>query len=138
AARAFTGWEIEGTEPVFRKNQHDDGEKTVLGQKGKFEPDDVVRICLEQKSAPRFIAGKLYRFLVSDEALPKELLDPLARKYRESNYDTGALVKTILSSNLFFSEEAYRSKVKSPVDFSLQIVKGLEGKIGATALAAAL
>jgi uncharacterized protein (DUF1800 family) len=138
AARAFTGWEISGGDPVFRKVQHDDGDKSVLGQKGKWKPDDIVRICLEQKSGPYFIVGKLYRFLISETAPAKELLDPLADQFVRSKHDVGALVRTMLSSNLFFSEEVYRTRVKSPIDFALGIVKGLEGRIGTTALAAAL
>jgi uncharacterized protein (DUF1800 family) len=139
AARAFTGWEVVGAAAVFRPAQHDDGEKTVLGRKGRWKPDDVVRICLEQKSCPSFVAGKLFRFLVS-ETVPatNELLAPLAAQFRASGYDFGALVKTVLSSNLFFSEEVYRTRVKAPVDFALGVVRGLEGRIGTTALAAAL
>jgi uncharacterized protein (DUF1800 family) len=139
AARAFTGWEISGTEAAFNKKQHDDGEKTVLGQTGAWNADDIVRICLEQKSAPSFIAGKMYRFLIS-ETVPAtpELLAPLAEQFRKSDYDFGALVKTMLSSNLFFSPLVYRTRVKSPVDFVLGIVRGLEGKIGTTALAQSL
>ena len=68
AARAFTGWEIKDDAAVFNAGRHDDGEKTVLGQTGKWKGDDVVRICLEQKSAPGFIVGKLYRCLVSEDA----------------------------------------------------------------------
>jgi uncharacterized protein (DUF1800 family) len=138
-ARAFTGWDVVGAEPVFTKGQHDDGQKTFLGQTGHWKPDDIVRICLEQKSVPYFIAGKLFRFLVSDSITPsQELLEPLASAFVASKYDFGAMVKTVLSSNLFFAPEVYRTKVKSPVDFALGIVKALEGKIGTTALAAAL
>ncbi len=139
AARAFTGWEIVGTEAVFSAGQHDTGEKTVLGQKGRWKPDDVVRICLEQRSCPTFLVGKLYRFLISDTVpASNELLAPLAAQFKASGYDFGGLVKTMLSSNLFFSEEVYRTKVKAPVDFALGIVRALEGRIGTTALATAL
>jgi uncharacterized protein (DUF1800 family) len=135
AARAFTGWEIKGDASVFNVSRHDDGEKTVLGQTGKWKGDDVVRICLEQKSAPGFIVGKLYRFLVSEDGSPApELIEPLAEQFRKSGYDFGALVKTILSSNFFFSEQAYRKRIKSPVDFALGIVRGLEGHVGTSAL----
>jgi uncharacterized protein (DUF1800 family) len=139
AARAFTGWEIQGGEPVFNTNQHDAGDKTVLGQTGRWKGEDIVRICLEQKSAPVFIAGKLYRFLVS-ETVPAtpELLEPLAEQFRKSDWDTGALVKTVLRSNLFFSAAVYRTRVKAPVDFTLGMVRGLEGHLGTTALAQAL
>jgi uncharacterized protein (DUF1800 family) len=140
AARAFTGWEIRGAEPVFDPGRHDDGVKTILGQTGRWKPDDVVRICLEQKSAPYFLCAKLFRFLVSDTIAPShELLEPLAMQYRKTGFETAALVRTILSSNLFFSDEVHRSKVRAPVDFVFGIVKALEGRVvGATALAAAL
>jgi uncharacterized protein (DUF1800 family) len=139
AARAFTGWDIVGVEPIYRKDQHDDGEKTVIGHTGKWKGADVVRFCLDQEAMPYFIAGKLFRFLVS-ESVPatKELLQPLAEQFRKSNLDTGALVQTILSSNLFFSPTVYRTKIKSPVEFALGIVRGLEADVGTTALNAAL
>jgi uncharacterized protein (DUF1800 family) len=139
AARAFTGWKIQDGRAVFTKAEHDDTAKTVLGQTGKWNASDIVRICLEQQSAPSFIIGKLYRFLVS-ETVPAspELLEPLAARFRESDYDFGALVETILRSNLFFAPVVYRTRIKSPVDFALGIVRALEGRIGTSALAAAL
>jgi uncharacterized protein (DUF1800 family) len=139
AARAFTGWTLQGTEVVFTKNQHDDGEKSVLGQKGNWKPDDVVRICLEQQSSPHFIVRKLFRFLVSETIEPKrELLEPLASSFKTSGFDVAALVKTIVQSNLFFSPLVYRTRIKSPVDFTLGIIRGLEGRTGTTALAVVL
>src|SRR5205085_11791521 len=48
AARAFTGWDLKGAGASFTAAQHDDGVKTVLGQAGKWKPNDIVRICLEQ------------------------------------------------------------------------------------------
>jgi uncharacterized protein (DUF1800 family) len=139
AARAFTGWDVVGDQAVFNASQHDDGEKTVLGKTGKWKGEDIVRICLEQKSAPYFVVGKLYRFLVS-ETVPAtpELLAPLAEQFRKSGYDFGGLVKTVLSSNLFFAPAVYRTRVKSPVDFTLGIVRAMEGRIGTTNLANAL
>jgi uncharacterized protein (DUF1800 family) len=135
AARSFTGWEIRDDKAVFNADQHDDGEKTVLGQTGKWTGDDVVRICLDQKSAPGFIARKLYRFLVSEDPAPAdELIDPLAEQFRKSGYDFGGLLKTVLSSNLFFSDHAYRKRIKPPVDFALGIVRGLEGHVGTSNL----
>jgi len=139
AARAFTGWDVVGTEVVFNKNQHDASEKKVLGKAGNWKPDDIVRICLEHESCPYFITEKLFRWLVSD-TIPttRELLQPLAAQLKRSNFDFGGVVRTVLSSNLFFSNEAYRSRVKSPVDFGIGTVKALEGRLGTTALAQTL
>jgi hypothetical protein len=136
AARAFTGWEIQQGKAVFNPAQHDEGEKIVLGQKGKWTGTDIVRICLEQQSAPYFITGKLYRFLISETIPPTpELLEPLARQFRSSDYDFGALVETMLRSNLFFAPAVYRTRIKSPVDFALGIVRSLEARTGTTSLA---
>jgi uncharacterized protein (DUF1800 family) len=128
AARAFTGLRIQDGRAVFRDADHDNGEKTVFGQAGRWRPDDVVRICLEQESAPYFIVRKLFKFLVSDSLVPTpELMEPLATEFRRGDYDFGALVERMLRSNLFFSSHAYRTKIKAPVDFVLGIVRGLEG-----------
>ena len=126
AARAFTGWEIQDGKAVWNKGQFDATEKSVLGKKGNWTGDDIARICLEQPSAPYFLCGKLYRFLVSD-TIPatKELLTPLAEQFRKSDYNFGKLVETVLRSNLFFSPTVYRTRVKSPVDFVLGIVRPL-------------
>jgi uncharacterized protein (DUF1800 family) len=136
AARAFTGWEIRGTEARFNAQQFDAGEKTVFGKSGPYHPDDIVKLCLEKKSAADFVSAKLFRFLVS-ETIPAtpELLHPLSTQLRNSGYNVGQVVETILRSNLFFAPQAYRTRIKSPVEFALGIVKGLEGRIGTTALA---
>ena len=134
AARAFTGWRIVNGRGVFQERLHDTGEKSVLGQRGPWRADDIVRICLEQESTPYFIVRKLFRFLISDDIDPTpELLEPLATEFRRGDYDFGALVERMLRSNLFFSAAAYRSKIKAPIDFVLGIVRGLEGHRAAAA-----
>jgi uncharacterized protein (DUF1800 family) len=138
AARAFTGWNIVGNEVVFNADSFDDGEKTVFGETGKFKMPDIVRLCLEKPCCPKFVVTKFFRFMVSETIEPTpELIDPLAEKFKTSGYDFGAVVKTVLHSNLFFSPQAYRSRIKSPVEFILGIVHALGTKeIGTTQLAA--
>jgi uncharacterized protein (DUF1800 family) len=139
AARAFTGWEIKDGKAIFNASQHDSTEKSVLGQSGKWKGEDVVRICLEQKACPTFICAKLFRFLVSESMPPSpELLAPLADQFHKSDFNFGELVATVLRSEMFFSPEAYRSRVKSPVDFAIGIVRALEGNVPMSALALSL
>ncbi len=138
-ARAFTGWEIHDGKFALNAGLHDDGTKTYLGKTGRWGGEDVVRICLEQEAAPYFIAGKLFRFFISDTLQPtRELLAPVAARFRESDYDLRGVVETMLRSNLFFSEHAFRAQIKSPVDFAVGIVRALEGKVGPLPLAEAL
>jgi uncharacterized protein (DUF1800 family) len=128
AARAFTGWRADGEEFEVVPELHDDDTKTLLGQKGRWHGADVVRIVLGQPAAAQFLVRKLYRFLISEaEDPPAALLEPLAHIYRQSDYDMGLLLKTMFGSRLFFSQHAYRRRIKSPVEFVIGIVRTLNG-----------
>jgi uncharacterized protein (DUF1800 family) len=81
---------------------------------------------LDQPAAGQLLVRKLYRFFVSEVHEPSDaLLAPLADALAK-DYDVGRVVETILRSNLFFSPVAYRRRIKSPVEFALGIVRGLE------------
>jgi uncharacterized protein (DUF1800 family) len=139
AAKAFTGYEVKDGKAALNARQHDPSAKTVLGKSGKFKGDDIAKICLDQPACPRFIVRKLYAFLISESEQPAPaLLEPLAELYRESGFNTGKLVGVMLRSELFFSPAAYRAKIKSPVEFALGIVRGLEGTVGTLPLASSL
>jgi uncharacterized protein (DUF1800 family) len=135
AARAFTGWEVRYATFRFNRHQHDAGTKVVLGQRGTFDGEDLIGILLNQPAASRFLVGKLYRYLVSDEDPPERLLDPLVAGYRSHDYDTRWLVGTILRSNFFYGPHAMRRQIKPPVDFAIGLVRALEGTTNAYALA---
>jgi uncharacterized protein (DUF1800 family) len=138
AARAFTGWEIKDGKFALNKPQFDDSDKKVFGKTGKFGGEEIVYLCLEKPACAKFIVKKLTRYLIGETTkFTPEILQPLEEQYRK-DYDTGKLVETILRSNLFFSTESYRAKVKSPVEFVCGIVRGLEGSIGVTNLARSL
>ena len=53
AARAFTGWNYVDLKFVVNKDQHDDGEKTFLGNTGRFDGVDVIDIIMQQPGRPR-------------------------------------------------------------------------------------
>lgn len=118
AARAFTGWQTDGKVYRFNADEHDSDAKTVLGQTGNWNGDDIVRICLQQPACARFLVKKLYRYFISETAEPPAaLLEPLAEAFRKSDYDIAALVKRILVSRHLFSDYAYRQRIKSPVEY---------------------
>ena len=128
AARAFTGWELRQYRFFFNRYQHDDGSKTVLGRSGQFTGDDVLGILLENRGTARFLTAKLFQHLISEsEVPPRELIEPLAAGYRERDYDTAWLLRTMLGSNLFFSPFARRQKIKGPVEMAVGLLRSLEG-----------
>ncbi len=131
AARAFTGWHCDRNGFQFNARCHDDEPKTVLGQIGPWNGDDAVRIVLAQPQVARFLVRKLYRFLISENAVPSDtLLEPLCQSFGHSDYDIAALVKTMLSSRHFFSEHAFRQRVKWPVEYVLGAVRSVYRQYG--------
>jgi uncharacterized protein (DUF1800 family) len=126
AARAFTGWGTNGDAYEFNPYFHDTGPKTVLGQTGNFNGDDVVRIVLKRPVAARFLVRKLYRdFLSEQHDPPDSLIEPLADSFRQSDYDVAQLMRTMLSSRHFFSGYAYRQRIKGPVEYVLGAVRAV-------------
>jgi hypothetical protein len=128
-ARAFTGWHTDGHRFHFDAAGHDDGPKTYLGRTGNWNGDDIVRIILQQPACARFLVRKLYRFLISETAVPSDsLLEPLCETFRNSDYDTAGLVRMMLASRHFYSEHAFRQIYKSPVEYVLGAVQAVYGR----------
>jgi uncharacterized protein (DUF1800 family) len=131
AARAFTGWHTDGRDFRFDVRDHDDGTKTVLGRTGAWDGGDVVRIVLDQPAAARFLVGKLYQFLISENGtLSDALLEPLCESFRKSDYDIAHLVRTMLASRHFYSEHAFRQRIKGPVEYALGAVQAVYRRYG--------
>jgi uncharacterized protein (DUF1800 family) len=129
-ARCFTGWEIKQAQFRFNRFQHDAGTKTILGKANQFPDAESIDWILQQPHAARFIAGKLFRQFICDEPAPATaLLDPLAHELRENNWQIGPVVKRILSSQLFYSENAIARKIRSPVDLAIGLLRALEGSV---------
>ena len=132
AARAFTGWHTNGERFAFDPRSHDGGPKTFLGQTGPWNGDDVVRIVLAQPQAARFLVRKLYHLLISEAAVPPDaLLEPLCESFHQSDYDIAQLVRTMLASRHFYSEYAFRQRIKGPVEYVLGAVQAVYRAYGA-------
>jgi hypothetical protein len=136
AARALTGWFVSQEETHYLPREHDSGAKTLLGRQGDFGRPDLLRLLLEQPATAQLLVRKLHRWLVSETASPPDsLVAPLAADFAK-DFDITRLLETMLRSNLFFS--GCRQKIKSPVQFAVGLVRGLEGTVGTVRLASDL
>jgi uncharacterized protein (DUF1800 family) len=123
-ARALTGWTIrprEGSGTMFVSRLHDDKAKTVLGHTlkaggGENDLEQVLDILAAHPSTARHIATKLAIRFVSDTP-PAALVDRAAARFTATKGDLREVVKTIITSPEFFAPEAYRVKVKTPLEF---------------------
>lgn len=139
-ARAFTGWTVRrngrfgGAGPVGEGSfqmidaWHDTGDKTVFGQTGNFDGEDIVDLALQQPSCAPFIVRKLWRFFVHDGIGGEETaaIDALANVFRASGYQLKPILETIFLSDLFYAERQRGSKIKSPAE----LVVGTARRLG--------
>jgi len=124
AARAFTGWRNQGLTFIDDKEQHDEGMKTVFGQTGNWDGEDIVDLILQQEAAGEFVAGKMYRFFVRDE-ISDQMLDEIAARLRDNNYALKPFLRTLFLSQDFYSEPSLGTQIKSPVQFLVSTYRKL-------------
>ena len=144
-SRAFTGWTLAKMPPrlygrydwefEYLASDHDDGEKTFLGETGNFDGEEIIDIICKHPATARFISRHLYNFFVADEAQvpawsvtpPKdpEAIEILAKAFTESGYQMSAVLRVLFNSDFF--KNARFAKIKSPAEVvvgSLRLVGG--------------
>ena len=133
-ARAFTGWTLkppaQGGGFIFRPQVHDAGEKVVLGHRlaagrGQEDAEDVLDILAKSPATAHFISFKLARRFVSDSP-SKALVDHAAQVYLKTDGDICEVLRSIITSPEFFSQRAFRSKVKSPFEVVVSAARALD------------
>ncbi len=139
AARCLTGWSIEqpnvkGTF-VFRPRQHDEGPKTVLGldfpaNGGQGDGDKLLDLLADRPATAHFLAQKLARHFVADEP-PPAVVDRVAKRYLETHGNLREVYLALFSSPEFWSREAFKAKVKTPLEYAVSAVRALGGHLDA-------
>ncbi len=125
AARALTG---RGTTREggyeYRPKQHDDGEKTILGVKGKFDGDDLVKILLQQDACPRYVARKIIAYLEGVEPDPARLSE-YAAVLRQNDFRIEPFLRKLFLDPAFYRDEVVGARVQGPVDFMVGVTRRL-------------
>jgi uncharacterized protein (DUF1800 family) len=136
-ARCFTGWSI--TQPnrggafTYNDRVHDKGEKTVLGVKipaggGKDDGEKVLDILARHPSTASFISTELAKKFVADDP-PPALVERMAKTFHDTDGDIRAVMTTMLDSKEFFSEGAFRAKVKTPLELIVSAVRAVDARV---------
>lgn len=122
AARALTGWRVDGLTPYLTQSRFDDGIKTFLGESGNFNHDDIVDIIFNQNAAAQFICRGLYHefmHVVHNE----ESITAMAQILLYNNYNLKPVLSTLLKSVMFHTDEIRGAKIKSPVEFIIAVMR---------------
>ena len=136
AARCYTGWSYgrgpraNDTSPKrldafrFYVDRHDQGVKTVLGETGNLNGEEMLMLLCRQKQTAKFITKKLWSWFGYED--PEDvLIERLSTKFFASNLDIKALVRSVMEAPEFYSEKAFRKVIKNPIDFTVSTIRQL-------------
>lgn len=149
-ARAFTGWSLrQGFRPVGRGPQykqtlmtaiemdvplvaaayceglHDNGVKTIIGKSERFDTESALDHIVSRTQTARYISKKLWEYFAYANPDPK-IVDRIAKVFASSKYEIKPVLKAIADSPEFWSAKCVRQQVKSPLDFTVSLVRQLE------------
>jgi uncharacterized protein (DUF1800 family) len=153
AARAFTGWTIGNTEYMtlksardsvwpygrlsfhfeYKEDDHDNGEKEFLGEKGNLNGEDIIDIICKQPATAAFLSRHIYSFFVADEPPVPEwpykppndpaAIEALTKVYFDSDYNVAEMLRFVFKSDFFKSEDARYQRVKSPTELMAGVLR---------------
>jgi uncharacterized protein (DUF1800 family) len=131
-ARCLTGWTIKENfwrgEFEFKADMHDDGTKTVLGQKiepnGQAEAESVIDSLATHPATARFIATKLARRFIADEP-PAELIEKATSTFLNTQGDIKSVLRVILLDGLSDAQPKY----KRPQNFVASALRQLNASV---------
>ena len=144
-SRAFTGWTLGNAEYMavragkdsiwpysriawhfqFRDWDHDEGEKTFLGETGNFNGEDIIEIIARQEATARFVCTRLYQFFAADKVDDEgeQVIAEMMKSYFDSGYEIRAVLRTLFLSDYFTSERARYARVKGPVELLVGAIR---------------
>lgn len=135
-ARVFTGWTLkqprQGGGFTFEERMHEPGDKMVLGQRinsnGEKEGLEMLHILAHHPSTAKFICTKLAMRFVSDDP-PPALVSQMAQTFMKKDGDIREVLKTMFRSPEFWSNDAYRAKVKTPLEFVVSALRASDASV---------
>ena len=144
-ARAFTGWTLGNAEYMsiraakdsiwpygriawhfdYRESDHDNGEKTFLGETGNFNGDDIIAIIVKQESTARFVATRLFQFFAADDVTEEgeQVIKEMMATYFSSGYQIRDMLRTLFHSEYFKSDESHFARVKGPAEMVVGAIR---------------
>jgi hypothetical protein len=126
-AKALTGYNgfTDFCAPItFDDLSHSHADKTIFGQTGDWDYDDVISIIFAQRGAEvaQHICNKLYTYFASPEP-DQAIIDEMASTFISNNFEIAPVLKQLFKSEHFFDDDLVGVKIKSPMEVILSTIK---------------
>ena len=140
AAKVLTGWRDLGTVPVssyYTASRHDTTTKVFssafgnasIANSGATEYQTLIDLIFQQTETARFLVRKLYRWFVYyliDAQVETDIIQPLATILIQNNFNVVPVLRALLGSQHFFDVLNVGCLIKSPLDFTVGLLRQME------------
>jgi uncharacterized protein (DUF1800 family) len=121
-AKGLAGLGIGEENAVYRKIFEDNEPFVYLGKKGNFKIDEMIDIIFEQPNIPYLITRKILKWFIYDS--PKEeLVRYYGDYFKKMDFEIQPLLTKIFTEE--FAKNNAGSKIKNPLEYSLQLMEEL-------------
>jgi len=123
-SKALTGFQARGCRDTeFRPDYFDTDEKTIFGQTGLWNYDDVHDLIFEYRpdNVAEHICTKIYRYFVSTN-VDLTIVNELATTFKNNNFELTPVFKQLFKSEHFFDEKNIGVRLKSPVQYFIGFI----------------
>lgn len=121
-AKGLAGLGIGEENAVYRKFFEDNESFIYLGKKGNFKIDEMIDIIFEQPNIPYLITRKILKWFIYDN--PKEeLVRYYGDYFKQMDFEIRPLLTKIFTEE--FAKKNAGSKIKNPLEYSLQLMNEL-------------
>jgi uncharacterized protein (DUF1800 family) len=117
AARAFTGWRVNGA-GVFalRPKDFDGGNKSILGQSGAFTGEQVITLLAKHPAAAKFVVSKIWSRLASPVTPDSPIVAELSGGFAADG-DITKLLRSVFNHPEFQNTATRQGLVKQPIEY---------------------
>ena len=129
-ARAFTGSTIVHDRPFVAELNpalHDDGAKSILGQTGHFDGDDVIDLIVRRPQCHRFIATRFWTRYAGPDPNPS-VIDDLAAALAQDLLIKDLLV-ALFTHPAFYEAEVMDGLIAQPVETTANALRGFDADL---------
>ncbi len=126
ASRALTGWSVYQDQFRIREDWHDSASKTILGNTGNLNGDDLVDITCRHPATALRVSERISHTFLADSVVTPESLEGLADVLTKNEFNIHKTIEVILRSQYFHCSANLKQRIAGPESFVIGTLRALE------------
>ena len=133
-ARALTGYTQDMyncEQPYFDANLHDFGPKTIFGQTGNWNYQDVhdLIFTVRKEQVKEFICTKIYKAFVYEKP-DSIIIAAMGQTFEDNDWELAPVFRQLFKSEHFFEQRFVNAMIKSPLELYHGFIRQLDLEFG--------